>query len=61
MSQEFDSEVSSLAKEKDFILLNICLVLKGKGISDKDINTFSKLEQIWKENNKKMSRFVLEM
>ena len=27
--------------------------LKGKEISDKDINIFSKLEQIWSENNGK--------
>ena len=45
MTQEFDSEVSSLAKEKYFILLNVCLVLKGKGISDKDINTNLEIKQ----------------
>ena len=35
--------------------------LKGKGISDKDINMFSKLERILSENNEKLSLFVLKM
>ena len=78
MSQEFDSKVLGLVKQKgsypckymsSIERLNKTMPsknefyssLKGKGISDKDINMFSKLERILSENNKKLSLFVLKM